>query len=168
MPDAYYQYFKGSVHGGNDMPGSIGSQRPKLLDQVRQVLRVHHYSIHTERSSVEWIVGFVRFQGTRSRDDLFPPAPNIEAFVTDLAVNGHVAAATQHQTMHALVFLYKRLRNHAMQGRINAVRVDKKINVPVVIALPDGTAQLVAELLCGSGWRLMPAVRSGSMTSMFR
>jgi hypothetical protein len=113
----------------------------------------------------------------RSRDDLFPPAPNIEAFVTDLAVNGHVAAATQHQTMHALVFLYKRLRNHAMQGRINAVRVDKKINVPVVmtrdevaavIALPDGTAQLVAELLCGSGWRLMPAVRSGSMTSMFR
>jgi hypothetical protein len=47
----------------------------------------------------------------RSRDDLFPPAPNIEAFLTDLAVNGNVAAATQHQAMNALVFL-RHVRPH--------------------------------------------------------
>jgi integron integrase len=150
------------------MPDARRSQPPKLLDEVRQVLRLHHYSIHTERSYVEWIVRFVRFHGMRSRADLFPAEPKIEAFLTDLAVQGHVAAATQNQAMNALVFLYKRVLNHAMEDRINAVRAAKKINVPVVmtreevatiLSLLDGTPQLVAKLLYGSGLRIMEAVR---------
>ena len=141
---------------------------PKLLDEVRKVLRLQHYSIHTERSYVEWIVRFVRFHGMRSREDLFPAEPKIEAFLTDLAVHGNVAAATQNQAMNALVFLYKRALNHALPDRINAVRANKKINVPVVmtreevaavLSLMDGTAQLVAKLLYGSGLRIMEAVR---------
>jgi hypothetical protein len=76
------------------MPGSTGNPQPKLLDAVRQVLRLHHCSIHTERSYVEWIVRFVRFHGMWSRDDLFPAESKIESFLTDLAVNGNVAAAT--------------------------------------------------------------------------
>jgi integron integrase len=132
------------------------------------VLRLHHYSIHTERAYVDWIVRFIRFHGMQSCEDLFPAEQKIEAFLTDLAVNGNVAAATQNQAMNALVFLYKRVLNHAMEGRINAVRADKKINVPVVmtreevaavISLMDGTAQLVAKLLYGSGLRIMEAVR---------
>ena len=99
---------------------------------------------------------------------LFPAEPKIESFLTDLAVNGNVAAATQNQAMNALVFLYKRVLNHTLEGRINAVRADKKINLPVVmtreevaavISLLDGTAQLVAKLLYGSGLRIMEAVR---------
>jgi integron integrase len=168
LPDARYQRFKGIIHGGNDMPGSKRSQQPKLLDQVRQVLRLHRYSIHTERAYLDWIVRYVRFHRMQSRDGLFPPEPNIEAFLTDLAVNRNVAAATQNQAMNALVFLYKRVLNYALQGRINAVRADKKINVPVVmtreevasvISLMDGTAQLVAKLLYGSGLRIMETVR---------
>jgi site-specific recombinase XerD len=113
-------------------------------------------------------VRYVRFHRRRSRDDRFPPEPKIEMFLTDLAVNRSVAAATQNQAMNALVFLYTRVLNHALQGRINAVRADKKINVPVVmtreevasaISLIDGTAQLVAKLLYGSGLRIMEAVR---------
>jgi hypothetical protein len=50
--------------------------------------------MHAERSSGEWIVRFVRFHGMRSREDLFPAEPTIESFLTDLAVHGHVAAAT--------------------------------------------------------------------------
>jgi integron integrase len=150
------------------MPNARRSQPPKLLDEVRQVLRLHHYSIHTERSYVEWIVRFVRFHGMRSRADLFPAEPKIEAFLTDLAVQGNVAAATQNQAMNALVFLYKRVLNHAMEDRINAVRAAKKINVPVVmtreevatiLSLLDGTPQLVAKPLYGSGLRIMEAVR---------
>jgi integron integrase len=132
------------------------------------VLRLHHYSIHTERAYTEWIVRFVRFHRMRSRDYLFPAEPKIEAFLTDLAVHGQVAAATQNQAMNALVFRYKRVLNHILEGRINAVRADKKINVPVVmtreevatvLSLMDGTAQLVAKLLYGSGLRIMEAVR---------
>jgi len=81
------------------MPDSTLCQepkQPKLLDQVRQYLRLHHYSIHTERSYME----------------------------------GNVAPATQNQAMNALVFLYKRVLRQAMEGSINAVRADKKVNVP--------------------------------------
>ena len=150
------------------MPDSTKSQQPKLLDQVRQVLRLHHYSIHTERSYVDWIVRFVRFHSMRSREDLFPAEAKIESFLTDLAVHANVAPATQNQAMNALVFLYKRVLNHPLQDSINAVRADKKINVPVVmtreevaavISLMDGTAQVVAKLLYGSGLRIMEAVR---------
>jgi hypothetical protein len=54
---------------------------------------------------VEWIVRFVRFYGLRAREDLCPAAPKIAALLTALAVHGNVAAATQHQAMHALGFL---------------------------------------------------------------
>jgi integron integrase len=124
--------------------------------------------MHTERSYVEWIRRFVRFHGMRSREDLFPAEPKIEAFLTDLAVHGNVAAATQNQAMNALVFLYKRGLRHTLPDSINAVRAAKKINVPVVmtreevaavLSLMDGTTQLVAKLLYGGGLRIMEAVR---------
>jgi integron integrase len=150
------------------MPDTTRSQQSKLRAEVRKVLRLHHYSIHTERAYVDWIVRFIRFHGMQSREDLFPAEQKIEAFLTDLAMNGNVAPATQNQAMNALVFLYKRVLNHALPGSINTVRADKKVNVPVVmtreevaavISLMDGTAQVVAKLLYGSGLRIMEAVR---------
>ena len=66
------------------MPAATSAQ-PKLVDDVRQALRLLHYSIHTERSYAEWIVRFVRFHGMRSRADLFPVEPKIESFLTDPA-----------------------------------------------------------------------------------
>ena len=116
---------------------------------------------------MEWIVRFVRFHRMQSRADLVPAEAKIEAFLTDLAIQGNVAASTQNQAMHALVFLYKRVLNHALADRINAVRADKKVNVPVVmtrdevatvLSLMEGTPQLVATLLYGSGLRMMEAV----------
>ena len=110
----------------------------------------------------------IRFHRRRSRDALCPPEPNLEAFLTDLAVNQQVAAATQHQAMNAQVFLNRRVLNHGLQGHIHAVRADKKINAPVVmtredvasvIFLLDGTAQVGAKLLYGSGLRMMKAIQ---------
>src|SRR5688572_12036766 len=150
------------------MPDVTRSQHPKLLDAVRQLLRLHHYSIHAERSSVEWIVRFVRFHRMRCREDLFPAEPKIEAFLTDLAVHGNVAPSTQNQAMNALLFLYKRVLSQAPQGSIDAVRAHRKVTVPVVmtreevaavLSLMNGAAQLVAKLLYGSGLRIMEAVR---------
>jgi site-specific recombinase XerD len=57
---------------------------------------------------------YVRFHRMRSRDELCPPEPNIDVLLTDLAVNRHGAAATQHQAMNALVFLSKRVLNHTL------------------------------------------------------
>ena len=79
--------------------------QPKLLAEVRRCLRLHHYSIHTERSYVDWIIRFVRFHSMPSREDLYPAESRIEAFLTHLAVDENVAPATQNQAMNALVFL---------------------------------------------------------------
>ena len=106
------------------MPGSLSSNdsnQPKILDEVRRYLRLHHYSIHTERSYVDWIVRFIRFHRMRSREELLPGEPKIEAFLTHLAVEGNVATATQNQAMNALVFLYKRVLRQAMEAPINPV-----------------------------------------------
>ena len=150
------------------MPDATRSQHPTLLDEVHQVLRLHHDSMHTERSSVAWLVRFVRFHGMRSRQNLFPAEPTIDACLTDLPVHGTVAPATQNQAMHALVFLDTRVLTHALPGRIDAVRADKTITVPVVmtreavaavLSRMDGTAHVVATLLYGSGLRSMETVR---------
>jgi integron integrase len=104
----------------------------------------------------------------RSREDLLPPEPKIEAFLTHLAVDKNVAPATQNQAMNALVFLYKRVLNRSMDGSIDAIRADRKVNIPVVmtreevagvLSLLNGTPQLIAKLLYGSGLRIMEGIR---------
>ena len=160
------------------MPASTRNPQPELLDDVRQVLRLRHDSIHPERYYAERIVQFVRFHRMRSRQDLFPAEPKIELLLTDLAVHGHVAAATQDRPMNATVFLCKRILNHFMEGSINAMRADKQSNVPVVmtreevaavLSLMNGTGQLVPKRLYRSGWRIMEAVQTrGQRTSVFR
>ncbi len=80
---------------------------PKLLDQVRDRIRVKHYSIRTEHQYVQWIKRFILFHGKRHPRDM--GAAEVEAFLTHLAVEGGVAAATQTQTqaLSALLFLYR-------------------------------------------------------------
>src|ERR1039458_1697210 len=75
-------------------------QAPKLLVQVRNVLRLHHYSIHTERSYVDWIKRYIYFHHMRCREDLADGERKIEAFLTDLAVRGKVAAWIQNQALN--------------------------------------------------------------------
>jgi integron integrase len=143
-------------------------QTPKLLDQVRDLMRLHHYSIHTERSYTDWIKRYIHFHHMRSREDLANGESKIETFLTDLAVNGKVAPSTQNQAMNALVFLYRQVLKAPLEEKIDAVRADRKVNVPVVltreevakvVSLLDGEAQTIVKLLYGSGLRIMEAVR---------
>jgi site-specific recombinase XerD len=77
----------------------------KLLDQVRDALRVKHYSIRTEEAYVDWIKRFILFHGKRHPKEM--AAAEVQAFLTHLAVDEHVAASTQNQALAALVFLYR-------------------------------------------------------------
>jgi integron integrase len=139
-----------------------------LLDEVRDVMRLLHYSIRTESSYCDWIKRYVHYHKMTSRDDLQDAESKIEAFLTHLAVDQNLSSSTQNQAMNALVFLYKRVLKHPLDKKINAVRARKKINVPVVmsreevakiIALMSGVPQLAVKLLYGSGLRIMEAVR---------
>lgn len=71
-------------------------------------MRLHHYSLHNERAYLDWIKRYIRFHRMRRREDLAGGEAKIEAFLTDLAVNGPVAPATQNQAMNALAFLRRR------------------------------------------------------------
>jgi hypothetical protein len=71
--------------------------RIQILDQIRQMLRLHHYSIHTEWISLDWIKRYIAFHRMKSRDDLAAGEQKIEAFLTHLAVDEHLAAVTPAQ-----------------------------------------------------------------------
>ena len=80
----------------------VPNPKLKLMDQVREVLRVKHYSIRTERAYGDWIRRYIRFHRMRSRDELFPGGGKVEEFLSDLAVNGHVAVSTQNQAFNVV------------------------------------------------------------------
>ena len=78
----------------------------KLLDQTRDVMRLKHYSIRTERSYCDWIERFIRFHNVRHPNEM--GAEEVTEFLTDLASNGKVATATQNQALSALLSYIKK------------------------------------------------------------
>jgi site-specific recombinase XerD len=83
----------------------MAASQKKLLDQVRELLRKKHYSLRTEESYIAWITHYIRFHQLRHPRELDSTA--IEAFLSHLAVDRHVAASTQNQARSALLFLYR-------------------------------------------------------------
>ena len=140
----------------------------RLLDEMRDLMRRRHYSIHTERAYRDWIRRYVRFHNMQSRDGLRHGEKKIEAFLTHLARDRQVAASTQSQAMNALVFLYRHVLDQPLSGEINADRARKRPRIPVVltreetarvIALMSGVHQVIVKLLYGSGLRITECLR---------
>jgi len=91
----------------------------KLMDQVRQVLRYHHYAYRTEQTYCQWIVRFIRFFDAKIHlKDM--GKEEIESFLSHLATKGNVAAATQRQALNAIVFLYKQVLD--LSGEVFSMR----------------------------------------------
>ncbi|MBF0203140.1 MAG: integron integrase [Desulfamplus sp.] len=144
------------------------AQNKKIMDDVHDVMRVNHYSIHTERSYCDWIKRYILFHKMKSRDDLKGGEAKIEQFLTHLAIDGQVSPSTQNQAMNALVFLYKKVLKHPFDQKIDAIRAKERRHIPVVmthqevasvISLVKGIQQLVVKLLYGSGLRMIEALR---------
>jgi integron integrase len=140
--------------------------KPKLLDQVRNVIRVKHYSIRTEEVYVQWVRRFVLFHNKRHPQDM--GEREISEFLTHLATVGKVAASTQNQALNAIVFLYKEVLKQDV-GILEGVEWAKKAqHLPVVLTKEEvkkvlcqlkGTKWLMAGLLYGAGLRLMECLR---------
>src|SRR5438105_15776682 len=86
--------------GGEVLEAIIPNPMLKLMDQVREVMRLKHYSIRTEQCYCDWIRRYIRFHAMRSREELFAATGKVEMFLSDLAVNGNVAASTQNQAFN--------------------------------------------------------------------
>jgi len=151
-----------STPSENPAPG----QGKKLLDQVRDSLRLKHYSARTEQTYVEWIKRYILFHGKRHPTHM--GGKEIETFLTHLAVERHVATATQNQALSAILFLYKYVLQKEVDLPPTLVRPARPKRLPTILSQAEaglllaqmhGITKTMAKLLYGSGLRLMECMR---------
>ena len=140
---------------------------PKLLDQVRDRLRVKHYSIRTEQAYIGWIKRYIIFHNKRHPAEM--GKPELESFLTSLAVQRNVSASTQTQALSALLFLYKEVLGLEFPGLDTVTRAKKSVRLPTVLTadevrlllkyLDDPLMDLIVRLLYGTGMRLLECLR---------
>lgn len=137
------------------------AQSPRLLDGVRARIRARHLSFRTEKSYLYWIRRFIRFHKLRHPREM--GAPEVEAFLTWLAVDRKVAASTQNQALAAILFLYRDALEFDLPWLSNLVRAKRPQHLPVVLTRTEvqrvlanlvGTEWLIASLLYGGGMRI--------------
>lgn len=145
---------------------SAVSPPPRLLDQVRHVARLHHFSRRTEDAYVRWIHRYIHFCGRRHPRELGAEA--VSSFLTALATERRVSASTQNQALSALVFLYRQVLEVDLAQFDHLVRAQRSEHLPVVLSrhevrivldLMSGVPRLMACLLYGSGLRLLECAR---------
>jgi integron integrase len=137
-----------------------------LFEVAREKIRTRHLALRTEQAYLHWMRRYVKFHGRRHPRDM--GATEVEAFLTHLAVAAKVAASTQNQALQALLFLYRQVLNIDLPWLGDVTRASRPKRIPVVLSIAevrsvlaqlDGTSWLIANLLYGSGLRLMEAHR---------
>lgn len=140
--------------------------KAKLLDVVRDRIRVKHYSYRTETSYLGWIRRFIRFHGGRHPRDM--GGPEVEQFLSYLATERKVAASTQNQALSAILFLYRETLEIELPWLDGVVRAKRPTRIPVVLsrdevrrilAQLEGAHWLAASLLYGAGLRVSECLR---------
>jgi integrase len=137
---------------------------PKLLDQVRQAIRLRHYSRRTEAAYVAWIRRFIVFHRKRHPREL--GEREVTAFVSSLAARG-MSASTQNQALSAILFLYVVVLGQRLGWMNDIVRAQRPARLPVVLSRDEvssllsrlrGPVWLMASLMYGAGLRLLECV----------
>jgi integron integrase len=140
--------------------------QPRLLDQMREVLRLKHLSFRTEEAYIGWVKRFILFHDKRHPKDM--GAAEIRAFLSYLATHEHVAASTQNGALNALLFLYRSVLQQSFPQLEAIERAKRPHRLPTVFTRPEvhailtrltGVPHLMASLLYGAGLRLMECVR---------
>lgn len=112
--------------------------KPRLFDQVRERLRLKHYSIRTEQAYLGWMKRFILFHGKQHPDAM--ASPEVEAFLTHLAVERKVSASTQNQAMSAILFLYKEVLGRELDWLENVERARRPARLPVILTTNEVNA----------------------------
>ena len=150
---------------GENQP-SQASRRPKLLDQVRDVMRLRRCSRRTEEAYLGWIKRFIVHHGMQHPGQM--GGQEVAEFLTSLAVRGRVSASTQNQALAALLFLYRRVLGQDLPWMRDIVRARRPPRIPVVLTRQEvrlvldglvGTQRLMALLMYGAGLRLLECCR---------
>ena len=154
------------ISGGKSGFSLVRDAKPKLLDQLREGLRARHYSRRTERTYCSWVKRFIFFHNVRHPAEM--AEPEINAFLTHLAVKKKVSASTQNQALSALLFLYRHVIGREVGDLGEVIRARKATRLPVVMTREEvkavlanmaGNKWLIASLMYGAGLRLMECLR---------
>lgn len=152
-----------------DTPNGTGSpdRPPRLLDRLRERIRLKHYSRRTEQAYVQWTKRYIHFHGKRHPAEL--GKTEVEAFLTSLAVERNVTASTQSQALSALLFLYREVLGLDLPWLTEVTRAKKPARLPTVLTreevlrlfkyVDDPLMDLLVRLLYGTGMRVMECVR---------
>lgn len=147
-------------------PNTDAPRQPKLLERMCIRLRTQHYSIRTEQAYVDWARRFILFHKKRHPQEM--GAAEVEAFLSYLAVERQVSASTQNQAKAALLYLYKQVLGMDLPWLDEVVQAKRPKRLPVVLTPSEvrelllhmeGTTGLIAQLLYGTGMRLLEALR---------
>jgi len=142
------------------------AQKPKLLDRLSEALRSRHYSRRTEQSYCHWVKRFIFFHNIRNPAEM--AEPEINAFLTHLAVKEKVSASTQNQALSALLFLYRHVLDREIGDLGEVIRARKPRHIPVVMTREEvkavlshlqGDKWLMASFMYGCALRLMECLR---------
>ena len=145
---------------------AVPSEKPRLLDRVRETIRSRHYSPRTEKAYVFWIRRFIVFNGRRHPDTM--AEPEITRFLEALATRLNVSASTQNQAFSAILFLYRTVLGRELKGLQGTPRAKLPERVPVVLSPAEvdaildgmrGPAALAASLIYACGFRLMEVLQ---------
>jgi integron integrase len=159
-----------SIHAnlvGRSQGQALGSSaKPKLLDRLREALHSRHYSRRTEQTYCHWVKRFIYFHKVRHPAEM--GEPEINAFLTHLAVKERVTASTQTQALSAILFLYRHVIGREVGDLGHVIRARKPKRLPVVMTREEvkavlasltGDRGLMASLMYGAGLRLMECLR---------
>jgi len=148
------------------MPAPPSEPPPRLLDALRAQIRYLHYSLRTEEAYVHWVRAFIRYHGRRHPAEL--SRAEVEAFLAWLATERQVSPSTHNQALSALLFLYQKVLNLPLPWLTDIGRPQAQRRLPVVLsqgevarvlAALSGSQRLLAELLYGTGLRLLEGLR---------
>lgn len=152
----------------------VQPESPRLLDMVRREVRYRHYALSTEKAYVYWVRFFVKFHGLTHPREM--GAREVEAFLSYLANERNISPATHRQALSALLFLYSHVLKMDLPWMQEIGRPQSTQRLPVVLTVDevrrtltamDGTTRLIAQLLYGTGMRIMEALRLRVMVVEF-
>ena len=151
-----------------ELVGKINPREPDVIQALRRTLRLQGKAFNTEKAYVQKVRAFMEDRGLKKLGDFDEiGSVDVEAHLTDLAVDGDVAPSTQNQAFSALLFLFEHVLKRDF-GKINALRSTKAPRIPSVMSKPEvirvlsqlkGTYLVIAELLYGCGMRISECLR---------
>jgi len=138
----------------------------ETLDETKNLIRLRHFSLSTEKSYLGWIGRFKNY--IKDGDPNLLESNDMKNYLTHLALHGRVSASTQNQAFNALLFLYRHILHKEVGDLTSVARAKGKMNLPTVLSRDEvkkllyflnGPYLLMAQLMYGCGLRLMECLR---------